>query len=198
MLDDIIKAIKEEHLSGLRALLGQGEIIKHVADMIVSALRDGRKVLIAGNGGSAADSQHFAAELVGRFERERGAFSAIALTTDTSILTAVGNDYGFGEVFRRQVVGLGRAGDIFIGISTSGNSENVIRATETAKGLGLVTVSFTGRDGGRLRDISNYNINIPLKRTARIQELHIILIHLLCELIENALTEQGTPEKASC
>ncbi len=188
MIREEFNRIRESHLEGINHLVEQLEVIEYLAGIIVSSLRDEKKVLIAGNGGSAADSQHFAAELVGRFEKERKGFAAIALTTDTSILTAVGNDYGFKEIFRRQVEGLGKRGDVFIGISTSGNSENVILAVQEAKRRGIVTVSFTGRDGGKLRELTHHNVNIPLNRTARIQEMHITLIHLICDLVEKQLT----------
>lgn len=158
-------------------------------ELCVTALQDGNKILICGNGGSAADAQHFAAELVGRFERERNAWPAIALSTDTSILTAVANDYGFKECFARQVKALGRKGDVLIGISTSGNSENVLAAAEAAGGIGMGLISLTGEGGGRLGSLADVTFAAASKRTARIQEVHAICLHALCEFIENELEQ---------
>ncbi len=154
---------------------------------LTDALAKGNKVLVMGNGGSAADAQHFAAELVGRFLLERRALPAVALTTDTSILTAVGNDYGFDEVFRRQVEALGCAGDVVVGISTSGNSENVFRALEAARDAGCVTVGLLGRDGGRIAPMVDIPLTIPSGYTPYIQEAHVTIIHLVCDLVEQSL-----------
>jgi D-sedoheptulose 7-phosphate isomerase len=140
-----------------------------------------------GNGGSAADAQHFAAEMVGRFLMERKALPAIALTTDTSILTAVGNDYGFDEIFTRQVEALANPGDILIGISTSGNSLNVKRALEAGKHIGVKTIGLLGRNGGEIGPIVDSNLTVPSFETPRIQEAHLIIIHILCDLIEKGL-----------
>jgi D-sedoheptulose 7-phosphate isomerase len=164
------------------------EDIVNLGILIAKRLEMGYKVLICGNGGSAADSQHFAAEIVGRFEKNRKAFPAIALTTDTSALTAIGNDYGFDEIFSRQVEALGQKGDILIGISTSGNSPNVIKAVEKAKELNLFTVGFLGKDGGRLKDIVDKAFIVKHNNTARIQEVHLTLEHTLCKIIEMYLT----------
>ena len=153
---------------------------------LVDALAAGGKVLVFGNGGSAADSQHIAAELVSRFRRERGALAAIALTTDTSILTAIGNDYGFDQVFARQVLACGRKGDVFIGLSTSGTSPNVLRAFEAARELGLVSIGFTGNRGGPMRELCDHLIEVPAADTPRIQEGHLVLGHILCGLVERA------------
>ena len=153
-------------------------------ERMVAALRSGGKILVCGNGGSAADSQHFAAELVGRFERERRALASIALTTDTSILTAIGNDYAYDRVFARQVEAIGRAGDILLGISTSGGSRNVLEAFGAAKAGGLTTVALTGRDGGAVGAAADIHINVPSPSTARVQEVHRTLMHAMCELIE--------------
>ena len=154
------------------------------AAAVAAALRAGRKVLVCGNGGSAADAQHVVAELVGRFAGERRAWPAIALTTDTSVLTAVANDYGFEHVFARQVEAHGQAGDILIAISTSGASPNVLRAVEAARARGLVTIGLTGRDGGELGRMVDVHLHVPSPSTPRIQEAHATLLHVLCELVE--------------
>jgi D-sedoheptulose 7-phosphate isomerase len=158
--------------------------IVHAAAAIREALDSGGKLLIFGNGGSAADSQHMAAELVGRFMRDRPALAAIALTTDTSTLTSVGNDYGFDRVFVRQIEALGKAGDVAFGISTSGASANVVRALEIARERGLKTVALTGRDGGAIGAAAGIHINVPDGSVARVQEVHRTVIHAICELIE--------------
>ncbi len=159
------------------------------ADVLVTAFGAGRKVLVCGNGGSAADAQHFAAELVGRFARERRAWPALALTTDTSILTAVANDHGFDRVFARQVEAHGQAGDVLVGISTSGGSRNVLAAVEAARARGLVTVGLTGCDGGALARAVDVHVNVPSASTARVQEVHITLLHVLCDLVELELVD---------
>jgi D-sedoheptulose 7-phosphate isomerase len=156
------------------------------ASAIAAALRNGRAILTFGNGGSAADAQHFAAEMVGRYERERKAWPAIALTTDTSALTAVGNDYGFDRVFARQIEALGREGDVAIGISTSGNSPNVLRGLEAAKARGLTTIALTGR-GGEAGTIAAHHIAVNEARTSRVQEVHATVLHVICELVEQEL-----------
>ena len=144
--------------------------------------------MFAGNGGSAADSQHLAAELIGRFMQDRNPMAGIALTTDTSIITAVSNDYSFDDIFSRQIEGFGRSGDIFFGISTSGNSPNILKAIESAKSMGITTVGLTGNGGGKMSQIVDYLIDVPYKgKSARIQEVHILIGHILCELIEDAL-----------
>ena len=143
-------------------------------------------VLVFGNGGSAADAQHFAAELVGRYERERRAWPAIALTTDTSALTAIGNDYGFDRVFARQVEALGKKGDVAIGISTSGNSPNVLKALAVANDRGMITVALTGK-GGKAGAMAAHHIAVAEERTARVQEVHATVLHVICELVESEL-----------
>ena len=165
------------------------EIFRLVAD-IVHALKNGNKVLFCGNGGSAADSQHLAAEFVGRFQAERQALPAIALTTDTSALTALGNDYGFNKVFARQVEAIGKTGDILIGISTSGNSENVVQAFQQAEEKGITIVSLTGKSGGKLKHYANINISSQSEITARIQEAHILVGHIVCELVEKEFIKE--------
>ena len=156
------------------------------------ALANDGKILICGNGGSAADAQHFAAEMTGRFEQERMELAAIALTTDTSALTAIGNDYGFDHIFSKQVRALGRMGDVLVGISTSGNSKNIIKAIHAAHEREMNVIAFTGRDGGKiaglLRD-GDVLLNVPYPRTARIQEVHLLLIHALCDCIDSMLLE---------
>jgi D-sedoheptulose 7-phosphate isomerase len=151
---------------------------------IREAVAAGRKVLICGNGGSASDAQHFAAELVGRFMRERAAIAAIALTTDTSILTAIGNDYSFRRIFVRQIEALGRPGDVLLGISTSGESPNVLDAIKYGREAGLKTMALTGRDGGSIGAAADLHINVPDNNTARVQEVHRTIIHAICEVIE--------------
>ncbi len=159
-------------------------IVSAVKEMINVFERNG-KVLFFGNGGSAADSQHIAAEFIGRFKKERRALPAIALTTDTSILTCLGNDYGFDVIFSRQIEGLGQKGDIAFGISTSGNSKNVIEGIKKAKDKGLTTISLTGCGGGELAQLTDISIIVPSKITARIQESHICIAHAICELVED-------------
>ena len=154
---------------------------------MVSAVRNGGKVLLFGNGGSAADAQHMAAELVGRLERERPAIAAIALSTDTSILTAVANDFGFDRVFARQIDALGRPGDVAFAISTSGDSKNVLAGVAAARERGLAVIALTGRDGGHLGRGADVHVNVPVADTARAQEVHRTLLHILCELVETGL-----------
>ncbi|MBS1766556.1 MAG: D-sedoheptulose 7-phosphate isomerase [Acidobacteria bacterium] len=154
------------------------------ADDMAERLRRGGRILVAGNGGSAADAQHLAAELSGRYLKERKALAGIALTTDTSALTAIGNDYGFEVIFSRQVEALGRPGDLFIGISTSGNSPNIVKAVESAKELGLKTLGLLGRDGGKLKGLVDDALVVPSSVTARIQEVHQMVYHFWCEAID--------------
>ena len=161
--------------------------IEAVANALCTALKQGHKVLVMGNGGSAADSQHLAAELVGRFLKNRAALPAIALTTDTSILTAVANDFGYDTVFSRQVEALAQPGDVVIGISTSGHSPNVLAGLQIAREKNCVTVALTGRDGGEMRDGVDLPLNIAVDDTPRIQEAHLTLIHILCDLVEREL-----------
>jgi D-sedoheptulose 7-phosphate isomerase len=188
MVESMIETIRKtvaESLGLQRAFFRDNEeLIARIAREICLALENGNKILLYGNGGSAADAQHLAAEWVGRFQRERRPMPAVALTTDTSVLTAVGNDYGFEQVFVRQVRALGRKGDIAFALSTSGNSPNVLRATEAAEELGMVTIGLTGRDGGQLASSVRYNLNVPHKLSARIQEVHIMIGHLLCQLTD--------------
>jgi D-sedoheptulose 7-phosphate isomerase len=163
------------------------EAVAAAAAAIVTALGAGGTVLVFGNGGSAADAQHVVAELVGRFVKNRRAWPAVALTTDTSILTAVGNDFGFDQVSSRQIEALGRPGDVAIGITTSGDSPNVLRGLEVAKAGGLVTVALTGRSGGAAGRLADIHVNVPETVTARIQEAHTTMLHLMCELVDDEL-----------
>jgi len=159
--------------------------IERACDLITSTLQHGHKVLIAGNGGSAADAQHLAAELSGRFVKNRKALPGIALTTDTSALTAIANDYGYDYVFARQLEALAQPGDLFIGISTSGNSEVVLRAFKTAAEMGCQTLGLSGRDGGKMNGLCDLNIVVPADTTARIQEMHILIGHILCQAVDD-------------
>ncbi|MBU0631330.1 D-sedoheptulose 7-phosphate isomerase [bacterium] len=166
-------------------------IIEEVAKKCVAIYRSGKKTIIAGNGGSAADAQHIAAELVGRYGFDRPSLPSLALTTDTSNLTAIGNDYGYDKVFSRQLEGMGLEGDIFIGISTSGNSVNIINAFESAKEKGIMTVALTGRDGGKMAQMADIAIVVPSNDTPRIQESHILIGHILCDIIEKEIFADG-------
>jgi len=180
ILDDAARLHGEARVVSLPATVS-------AANAMIASLRAGGKILICGNGGSASDAQHFAAELVGRFERERRALASIALTTDTSILTALANDYSYTRVFARQVEAIGRRGDVLIGISTSGGSANVLEAFAVAKAAGLTTVALTGRDGGAVGASADIHINVPSPSTARAQEVHRTLLHAVCELVEREL-----------
>ena len=164
--------------------------VAHGVVAMSDCLRAGGKIMACGNGGSAADAQHFAAELIGRFERERRELAAIALTTDTSILTAIGNDYSYDDIFSKQVRGLGKSGDILIGISTSGNSKNVVKAIEAAKKMGIKILALTGNGGGKIAELlddDDIHLCAPSTRTARIQETHLVLIHSLCDGVDHLL-----------
>ena len=183
-----ISGILQDAISTKQRLVGHLEPIERSARLLIEAFAEGRKVLVCGNGGSAADAQHMAGELVGRFQMERPGLPCVALTTDTSILTACANDFGYEEVFARQVGAMGAADDVLVGISTSGNSANVIRAFEAAAGAGMKRVALTGNDGGRIARMDGVlSIVVPSCSTQRIQEGHITIIHVLCELVEDAL-----------
>lgn len=181
---EIYGAALEEHRLAFEDLGSLEKAVLGVGELLKECIRGGNKVLVCGNGGSAADAQHFAAELTGRFEKERRAYAAVALTTDTSALTAIGNDYGYDAVFSRQVEALGEVGDILIAISTSGTSSNIIAAAKAAKRQGLKVIGLLGRDGGLLKDYVDLDLTIPATRTARIQECHIFLLHVLCEILD--------------
>jgi D-sedoheptulose 7-phosphate isomerase len=182
----VVQRRLEEHLQVVHGLAALSGAIAVVAEMIIRSIRSGGKVIVFGNGGSAADAQHMAAELVGRYSLERRALPAIALTTDTSNLTAVSNDYGYAEVFVRQIEALGRAGDVAIGITTSGRSENVLRALKGAHAAGLVTVCLTGQRGVAMGQV-DVELRVPSSSTPRIQEAHITMLHCICELVEREL-----------
>lgn len=188
-MEKIISAI-ENSIAVKRKILKDKkliEIIKTVAEEIVNAFKKDGKVLFCGNGGSAADAQHLAAELSGRFYFDREPLFAEALHVNTSYLTAVANDYSYDEVFSRLVKAKGRKGDILIGISTSGNSMNIIKAIEVANKIGMITIGMTGETGGKMKDICKYLINVPSKDTPRIQEAHIMIGHIICEIVEKEL-----------
>lgn len=176
-----------DQVAVLQSLHVLADVVQEAAQRLSTTLEAGGKVMFCGNGGSAADSQHLAAELTGRFIKDRPPLAALALSTDTSALTCIGNDYSFDEVFARQVRGLGRAGDVLVGISTSGNSRNVVRAIEEARALGVTVVGLLGRDGGVIRSMCDVAIVVPSDVTARIQESHILIGHTLCGLIEEQL-----------
>lgn len=187
----VLRQSIQEHLTVIQQLLSQQEVIFAIARKMLAALAGGGKVLWCGNRGCAADSQHLAAELVGRFQRERQGLASIALTTDTSILTAIANDYGYEAVFRRQVEALCRPDDVLVGISTSGNSANVCQAMRKARQIGAFTVALTGAGGGRLRECADATVMIDSRSTSRIQEAHILVGHMLCDYIESELVSQS-------
>jgi D-sedoheptulose 7-phosphate isomerase len=177
----------EDHRTLFERLTELAAPIEKSAKLIAATLEGGHKLLICGNGGSAADSQHIAAELTGRFVGDRRPLAAIALTTDTSAITSIANDFGFEEVFARQIAAVGRPGDCLLAISTSGNSRNVIRAAEAARNGGMLTIGLLGRDGGKLRGLCDPAIVVPSETTARVQEAHIFLGHVICAMVERAL-----------
>jgi D-sedoheptulose 7-phosphate isomerase len=168
-------------------LLDRTEAIDAAAARMIEALRSGGKIMFCGNGGSAADAQHLAAELMGRYLKDRKPLPALALTVDTSALTAIANDYSYDDVFARQLRGIGRKGDLLVGISTSGNSGNVVRAVEAAKAMGIATIALTGEGGGRLAAMADLAIRVPAQRTNAIQEMHIAIGHILCGIVEDTL-----------
>lgn len=167
------------------------DVVAQVASLCVELYKTDKKTILAGNGGSAADAQHIAAELVGRYGFDRPSIPSLALTTDTSNLTAIGNDYGYDQVFSRQLEGMGQEGDIFFGISTSGNSQNIINAFEVAKKKGITTVALVGKDGGKMAKMADHAIVVPSDSTPRIQESHILIGHILCDIIEKEIFGDG-------
>jgi D-sedoheptulose 7-phosphate isomerase len=185
-IDVTAKALAEAIALHEQVRTGDLRPVHDAAAAIVASLRRGGKLLLFGNGGSAAEAQHMACELVGRFLRERRALAAIALTTDTSALTAIGNDYAFDRVFARQIEALGREGDVALGLSTSGRSPNVVTALKAARTAGLRTIAMTGRDGGDVGRAAEIHINVPAESTQRVQEVHLTLIHVVCDLVERA------------
>lgn len=187
MQDKIISDIKESIEVKNLVIKKLAPQIEQAAKWMIEALKAGNKIILFGNGGSAADSQHIAAELIGRYQKDRKALAAIALTTDTSIITSLSNDFGFETIFAKQIEGLARPGDIAFGISTSGNSKNVIEGLEKAEELGCKTIGLLGCDGGRIADAADLSIIVPCKSTPRIQESHITIGHILCGLIEQEI-----------
>src|ERR1700744_5896116 len=185
MTNSVIEELKDHQQLVQKVIDSLAPAIETACEMMVYTLKNGNKVLLAGNGGSAADAQHIAAELSGRFVKERKALPGIALTTDTSALTAIANDYGYGHVFSRQVEALASPGDLFIGISTSGNSQGILNAFETAKKLNCKTLGLSGRDGGKMNGLCDLNIVVPSNTTARIQEIHILIGHILCKAVDD-------------
>ncbi|MGA2526036.1 MAG: D-sedoheptulose 7-phosphate isomerase [Smithellaceae bacterium] len=190
MQDHIIKIFKES--SRVKEAFINENLSKliNVIDVLTAALKSGNKILLFGNGGSAADAQHIAAEFINRFLIERPPLPAIALTTDTSVITSIGNDYDFSEIFSKQIRAIGQPGDVAWGISTSGNSANVMKGMEAAKKMGLVTVAFTGKDGGNIAKIVDFSVNVSSSNTARIQETHITAGHAICELVDMKLFQK--------
>ena len=186
-MDDIIRELRESATLKVHVAETQGAIIQAMIECIWESMQQGGKLLICGNGGSAADAQHLATECMVRLEAERAPLPAIALTTDTSLLTAAGNDYGFETIFARQVAGLGRPGDVLLAISTSGHSPNVVRAVEEAHRRGLHTLGLLGKDGGRLKDMVHIALVVPSSNTQRIQEVHITIGHILCGTLERRI-----------
>jgi len=182
---EVAEAALRGAIGALEAVLaaGVGPVVE-AARVVGDAIERGGTVLVFGNGGSAAEAQHFAAELVGRFERERRGLAAVALTTDTSALTAIANDYGFARVFARQIEALGRPGDVALGISTSGASPNVVEGLRAARARGLATIGLTGRDGGEVGRVVDVHVNVPLPSAARVQEVQLVLLHALADLVE--------------
>ncbi len=194
MVDEINRQLKA-HIEVIKLVEEHLVVsITDCAEILVDALRNGRKILLMGNGGSAADAQHFAAEMIGRFLLERKALPAIALTTDSSIMTAVSNDYGFDEVFKRQVEALTNPGDVIVGISTSGNSQNVKCALEAGQALGAKTIGLLGCDGGEIGPVVDLSLIVPSAETPRVQEAHLFVIHILCDLVEKGLFAQVRDE----
>ena len=190
MEDHIIKIFKES--SQLKEVFVNENLlgIVKVIEAITEALKGGNKILLFGNGGSAADAQHLAAEFVNRFVIERPPLPAIALNTDTSVITSIGNDYDFSEIFDKQIRAIGKPGDVAWGISTSGNSPNIVKALETAKKMNLITVGFTGRDGGNIIKIVDYSLNVSSNSVPRIQEVHITAGHAICEMVDYKLFQR--------
>ena len=186
MIEKITQEFNEHIATAQQSLLQLNSQIEQICNIVINCIKRGNKVLLFGNGGSASDAQHIAAEFVGRFVKNRKSFPAIALTTDTSALTAIGNDYGFERIFERQIEGLAVKGDVVIGISTSGNSANVLKALIKAKELECEVIGFSGNNGGKMNDCSDINIVVPSDVTARIQEMHILIGHIICSALDDA------------
>ena len=188
-MKSIIENEFAEHLEVAQTMSKLTDSVETAAQLCINSLNNGGKILIFGNGGSAADAQHIAAEMVGRYKVERRGLPAIALTTDTSALTSIGNDYGYNHVFDRQVEALANKGDVAIGISTGGSSENVVSGLQTAKELDCKLIGFSGRDGGDMKTLCNVNLVVPAEDTPRIQEMHIVIGHTICHLIDLAFKD---------
>ncbi len=188
-MDKVIDELIESHIETIKRIKGFSDIIREVASLFINALRQGNKAIFFGNGGSAADAQHLSAELVGRFHKKRAPLPAVALNTNTSIITAVGNDFGFDNIFSYQTEAIENRGDIVIGISTSGNSNNVIKGILKAKEKNITTIGLLGKDGGKLKEYTDIAIVVPSNDTARVQEAHILVGHIICEIVENELFE---------
>ncbi|MCK4850015.1 MAG: D-sedoheptulose 7-phosphate isomerase [Phycisphaerae bacterium] len=189
MIEASIQKAFDDHSQAVGFLQDSVELLEEMAGLLIESLRAGGKILVFGNGGSAADAQHIAGELLGRFRRERPAFGALALSTDTSTITAIANDYSFDQIFARQVQGLIRPGDVAWALTTSGNSPNVLLALQAARKLGAKTIAFSGGDGGKVAQLADSCLVIPANHTARIQEAHQLAYHILCDLIESALAD---------
>ena len=191
-MQSIIQKEFNNHISISKLTIEKAsDAIEKASLMCIDCLNKGGKIILFGNGGSAADAQHIAAELVGRYKNERKALSAISLSTDTSILTSIGNDYGYDAVFQRQVQAIAKPNDVIIGISTGGTSDNVIRGLTAAKNIGCHTIGFSGRDGGKFNQICTLNVIVPANETARIQEMHILIGHTICQLIDLEFTSSN-------
>lgn len=187
MYDELIKDYLNASAEAVNELGGISKDIAAAADIIIRSIKEEGKIIIFGNGGSAADSQHFATELVARFRKDRPSLNAVALTTNSSMLTAIGNDYGFKNVFKRQVEAMGRRNDTAVAISTSGNSENILEGARSAKEAGLKVIAFTGADGGKLAELADVSIKPASALTSHVQECHLIAYHLICHIIEEEL-----------
>lgn len=186
-MQDVIKGELTSIARSMEQLKDRAADIEKAVFSCIDSLKAGGKIIFCGNGGSAAQAQHLAAELVGRYKLERRAMAALSLTVDTSNITAIGNDYGYDDIFRRQLEGLGRKGDVLIGLSTSGNSKNVVLAFELAREMGITAVALTGEGGGKMKELADICIAVPSKETNHIQEMHITVGHILCGLVEKAL-----------
>ena len=187
----------QESVAVKEQLLGVAQLIADAARLIIASMRNGRKLIVFGNGGSAADAQHLSAELVGRYRQDRRAFPAIALTTDSSALTSISNDYGFDTIFSRQLEALGKPGDVVVAISTSGNSPNVLQALATSKKLGIASIGLTGKSGGKLRGSVDVCLSVPSDSTPRIQEAHSLIIHILSGIVEDAMVNDARASEPS-
>lgn len=181
----------QESIAVKEQLVGMAQLIADASRLIVASMRNGGKLIVFGNGGSAADAQHLSAELVGRYRQDRKAFPAIALTTDSSALTSISNDYGFDTIFSRQLEALGKPGDVVVAISTSGNSPNVLQALATAKKLGITSIGLTGKSGGKLRSSVDVCLTVPSDSTPRIQEAHSLIIHILSGIVEDSMVSDA-------